>query len=156
MLTLPFSVNLSYSHSLQGICVVTDNIQTAVEVCDNFAPEHLELHVRNTEVLLTLPHLLHFSIPLVIFYLSIHPHPQRQPLQQVSRSLNHYGALFIGANAAEVLGDYGAGPNHTLPTGGTSRRFGGLSVLTFMRVRTWLRIDDIDSVSALAFKSSSG
>lgn len=56
--------------------------------------------------------------------------------------LNHYGALFIGATAAEVLGDYGAGPNHTLPTGGTARSAGGLSVLDFLRVRTWMRIDD--------------
>ncbi|EGD73441.1 hisD [Salpingoeca rosetta] len=55
---------------------------------------------------------------------------------------DHYGALFVGHNAAEVLGDYGAGPNHTLPTGGTARSFGGLSVHTFLRPRTWLRIDD--------------
>ena len=41
-----------------------------------------------------------------------------------------------------MLGDYGAGPNHTLPTGGTARSTGGLSVLTFLRVRTWMRIDD--------------
>ncbi len=56
--------------------------------------------------------------------------------------MRHYGGLFIGAGAAEVLGDYGAGPNHVLPTGGTARYTGGLSVLTFLRVRTWLRVDD--------------
>ena len=54
----------------------------------------------------------------------------------------HYGGLFIGGNAAEVLGDYGAGPNHTLPTGGTARSTGGLCVMTFLRVRTWMRVDD--------------
>lgn len=56
--------------------------------------------------------------------------------------LDHYGALFVGHNAAEVFGDYGAGPNHTLPTGGTARSYGGLSVHTFLRPRTWLRIDN--------------
>eukprot|EP00325_Prymnesiales_sp_UTEX-LB-985_P026150 CAMPEP_0174732052 /NCGR_PEP_ID=MMETSP1094-20130205/58695_1 /TAXON_ID=156173 /ORGANISM="Chrysochromulina brevifilum, Strain UTEX LB 985" /LENGTH=736 /DNA_ID=CAMNT_0015934513 /DNA_START=54 /DNA_END=2264 /DNA_ORIENTATION=+ len=56
--------------------------------------------------------------------------------------LKHYGGLFIGGGAAEVLGDYGAGPNHTLPTGGTARSTGGLCVLTFLRVRTWMRVDD--------------
>jgi phosphoribosyl-ATP pyrophosphohydrolase/phosphoribosyl-AMP cyclohydrolase/histidinol dehydrogenase len=56
--------------------------------------------------------------------------------------LHHYGALFIGGLAAEVLGDYGAGPNHVLPTGGTARFSGGLSVLTFLRVRTWLELTD--------------
>src|SRR5256886_5585003 len=58
----------------------------------------------------------------------------------VAPRLAHYGALFIGAGSAEVLGDYGAGPNHVLPTGGTARFSGGLSVYTFLRVRTWLRI----------------
>ena len=54
----------------------------------------------------------------------------------------HYGALFVGRHSAETLGDYGAGPNHVLPTSRTSRFAGGLSVLTFLRVRTWLAIDD--------------
>jgi len=53
--------------------------------------------------------------------------------------VRHYGALFIGPGAAEVFGDYGAGPNHVLPTGGTARWSGGLSVFTFLRVRTWYR-----------------
>jgi histidinol dehydrogenase len=60
----------------------------------------------------------------------------------VAPRLAHYGALFVGPGAAEVLGDYGAGPNHVLPTGGTARSTGGLSVYAFLRVRTWLRIDD--------------
>lgn len=64
--------------------------------------------------------------------------------------LRHYGALFIGRGSAEVLGDYGAGPNHVLPTGGTARSTGGLSVLTFLRVRTWLRIDDPAGAAELA------
>ena len=60
----------------------------------------------------------------------------------VAPRLAHYGALFVGAGSAEVLGDYGAGPNHVLPTAGTARFSGGLSVYTFLRVRTWLRITD--------------
>ncbi len=62
----------------------------------------------------------------------------------------HYGARFVGRMAAEVLGDYGAGPNHVLPTGGTARFTGGLSVLTFLRVRTWLTLDDPAGVRVLA------
>ena len=60
----------------------------------------------------------------------------------VAGQCEHYGGLFVGAVAAEVLGDYGAGPNHVLPTGGTARFSGGLSVFNFLRVRTWMRIDD--------------
>jgi len=62
--------------------------------------------------------------------------------EKVAAMLRHWGGLFIGAGSAEVLGDYGAGPNHTLPTGGVARYRGGLSVLDFLRVRTWLEIDD--------------
>ena len=60
----------------------------------------------------------------------------------IAPRLAHFGAVFIGGASAEVLGDYGAGPNHVLPTGGTARSRSGLSVYTFLRVRTWLRIDD--------------
>lgn len=62
---------------------------------------------------------------------------------------DHYGGVFIGPGAAEVLGDYGAGPNHTLPTGGTARHTGGLSVLDFLRVRTWLSIEDPTAAAPL-------
>jgi phosphoribosyl-ATP pyrophosphohydrolase/phosphoribosyl-AMP cyclohydrolase/histidinol dehydrogenase len=54
-------------------------------------------------------------------------------------ALRHYGGLFVGDGAAEVLGDYGAGPNHVLPTGGSARSTGGLSVFTFLKVSTWMR-----------------
>tara|TARA_Y100001947_G_C10335369_1_gene302806 strand:- start:339 stop:1607 length:1269 start_codon:yes stop_codon:yes gene_type:complete len=62
-----------------------------------------------------------------------------------SDQVHHYGTLFIGWRAAEVFGDYGVGPNHVLPTGGTARARGGLSVMDFLRVRTWIQADsDID------------
>ncbi len=69
--------------------------------------------------------------------------------EQAMVGLRHYGGLFVGGATAEVLGDYGAGPNHTLPTGGTARFSGGLSVLTFLRHRTWIRIDDLPAAQTL-------
>jgi len=59
---------------------------------------------------------------------------------EVGMSCLNYGGIFIGQGAAEVLGDYGAGPNHTLPTGGTGRYTGGLSVFDFLRIRTYMKI----------------
>jgi len=47
----------------------------------------------------------------------------------------------MGSGSAEVFGDYGAGPNHCLPTGGAARFAAGLSVLAFLRARTWLAMD---------------
>jgi phosphoribosyl-ATP pyrophosphohydrolase/phosphoribosyl-AMP cyclohydrolase/histidinol dehydrogenase len=71
-----------------------------------------------------------------------HLHLHLQDATSIAARLRNYGALFIGSASAEVLGDYGAGPNHVLPTGRASRFSGGLSVLTFLRVRTWLAIHD--------------
>ena len=70
----------------------------------------------------------------------------REP-QTWQPQLSHFGALFCGELAAEVLGDYGIGPNHVLPTGGGARRTGGLSVLDFLRVRTWMRLDKPSAAS---------
>jgi histidinol dehydrogenase len=64
--------------------------------------------------------------------------------ESVAANLRHAGALFIGPGTAEVFGDYGLGPNHTLPTGRTARARGGLSVLDFLRVRTWINLDTPD------------
>ena len=67
----------------------------------------------------------------------------------VSKQCSSYGAVFIGSISAEVLGDYGAGPNHVLPTCGTARYTGGLSVFTFLRIRTWMNITDKESSQEL-------
>jgi histidinol dehydrogenase len=53
--------------------------------------------------------------------------------------LRNYGSLFIGSLAAEALGDYSAGINHTLPTAGSARFTGGLSVRHFLKTVTTLR-----------------
>ena len=58
-----------------------------------------------------------------------------------ARLLDRFGALFVNESVTEVFGDYGAGPNHTLPTGGTARFTSGLSVFHFLRRPTWLRLD---------------
>ena len=51
----------------------------------------------------------------------------------------NYGSLFLGALSAEVLGDYSAGINHTLPTSGSASFTGGLSVRHFLKTVTTLR-----------------
>lgn len=97
-----------------GYAVVARDLEEAAAVANLIAPEHLELMVR----------------------------PEDIEIEALRARLRHAGALFLGSGAAEVLGDYGAGPNHVLPTGGTARFAAGLSVFTFLRVRTWLRVDD--------------
>lgn len=70
-------------------------------------------------------------------HLAIHTTDPRAVAMQV----RNYGSIFVGGAAAEAFADYGAGPNHVLPTGGGARYTGGLSVLTFLKASTWLAID---------------
>ena len=47
--------------------------------------------------------------------------------------IKHAGAIFLGQNTPEPIGDYVAGPNHTLPTGGTAKFYSPLGVENFMK-----------------------
>ena len=53
--------------------------------------------------------------------------------RKVSRGITTAGAIFLGPWSPTVLGDYVAGPSHTLPTGGAGASFGGLTVDQFQR-----------------------
>ena len=48
-------------------------------------------------------------------------------------SIKHAGSIFMGKYCPEALGDYFAGPNHTLPTSGTARFSSPLSVDDFIK-----------------------
>lgn len=63
--------------------------------------------------------------------------------QSMASQIKHAGCIFIGSQSAEVFGDYGIGPNHTLPTAGTSRWSAGLNVFTYTRIRTFLQLSDV-------------
>jgi histidinol dehydrogenase len=56
----------------------------------------------------------------------------RNPFELLPK-LNHAGAIFLGAYSSEPIGDYFAGPNHTLPTSGTARFFSPLSTKDFLK-----------------------
>ena len=52
---------------------------------------------------------------------------------ELARQIRHAGAIFIGHFTPEAMGDYLAGPNHTLPTGGSARFYSPLGVENFMK-----------------------
>ncbi len=84
-----------------GKIIVTDTIQTAIEIANDLAPEHLELCIDD-------------------------------PFDCLD-SVQNAGSIFLGRNCPEALGDYLAGPNHTLPTSGTARFSSPLSVDDFIK-----------------------
>ena len=56
--------------------------------------------------------------------------------------LRHAGAIFLGAYTSESLGDYCAGPNHVLPTSGTARFSGPLSVYDFQKRTSLIEVSE--------------
>ena len=57
-------------------------------------------------------------------------------------NIRHAGAVFLGGNCPEAIGDYIAGPNHVLPTSGTARFASGLAVYDFLKRTTWVALND--------------
>jgi histidinol dehydrogenase len=62
--------------------------------------------------------------------------------EQWQSLVTHAGGLFIGERSFEVLGDYVAGPSHTMPTGGTARFASPLNALDFVRITSLIALDD--------------
>ena len=86
-----------------GIIIIVDDINDAVKIANDIAPEHLELCVKNPFEWLT------------------------------AGKIKNAGSIFLGAYTPEALGDYYAGANHTLPTMGTARFSSPLSVDDFVK-----------------------
>jgi histidinol dehydrogenase len=81
--------------------IVAQNMQEAIKLMNEIAPEHLEVATNNPFELLPF--------------------------------IKHAGAIFLGHHTPEAIGDYVAGPNHTLPTGGTAKFYSPLGVENFMK-----------------------
>ena len=73
------------------------------------------------------------GIAVVDAYAAEHLEIQTEGARAVALRVRNAGAVFVGPWAPVSLGDYCAGSNHVLPTGGCARHAGGLSVQTFLR-----------------------
>ena len=58
--------------------------------------------------------------------------------------LRHAGAIFVGPWSPEPIGDYIAGPSHTLPTGGTARMWSGIGADTFLKRTSIINLGEAD------------
>ena len=73
------------------------------------------------------------GLSVVDAYAAEHLEVQTRDASTVAGRVRNAGAVFVGPYAPVSLGDYCAGSNHVLPTGGCARHSGGLSVGTFLR-----------------------
>ena len=98
---LPREKIASKSINERGVIIITKNIDEAITLMNEIAPEHLEVMTQNPFELLP--------------------------------KIKNAGAIFLGENTPEAIGDYIAGPNHTLPTGSTAKFYSPLSVENFLK-----------------------
>jgi histidinol dehydrogenase len=64
----------------------------------------------------------------------------RRP-NQLAKQIRNAGAMFLGPYSAPPLGDYFAGPNHVLPTGGSARFFSPLGTYDFLKRTTMIHAE---------------
>ena len=93
----------------------------------------------------SMPEAVLFAEEYAAEHLSIQADDEEALLERVSNA----GSVFLGPYSPVAAGDYAAGTNHVLPTGGGAKRFGGLSVDHFLRSTTVQRLDR-ESLSALS------
>ncbi|RCL39014.1 MAG: histidinol dehydrogenase [Verrucomicrobia bacterium] len=92
-----------------GFAVLVRSIDDAIKICNEFAPEHLSLVVKD----------------------------ERRCLAEIRTA----GAIYLGNNSAIAVGDFLAGPSHTLPTGGAGKSFSGLRADQFQRRTSIVKMD---------------
>lgn len=96
---------------LENTCfsLLVNDLSEAVSICNDYAPEHLTLVVKNEDALLP--------------------------------TIRNAGAIYVGNYSAVAVGDFLAGPSHTLPTGGAGKSFSGLRADQFQRRQSIVRMD---------------
>jgi histidinol dehydrogenase len=106
----------------RGAVIITKDMDEAVDLMNQIAPEHLEVMTNDPFALLP--------------------------------SIKNAGAIFLGNYTPEPIGDYIAGPNHTLPTGGTAKFYSPLNVENFLKKSSIINfsknaIDELGEACAL-------
>jgi histidinol dehydrogenase len=109
------------SMDTRGGCILVNDIDHAIELANDFAPEHLCLLVQNPTA--------------------------------YAHKVRNAGGLFLGEGSPEAVGDYAAGPSHTMPTGGSARWSSPLGVSDFLKTISVINLPD-DLTEELARASS--
>ncbi len=93
------------------IAIVVENDEQAIDISNQIAAEHLELHVADSKI------------------------------DDMTARLTTAGCILQGSQTPTVLGDFVAGPSHTLPTGGSGHFLSGLQATDFLRRTSTIRYD---------------
>ncbi len=104
--TLPRAEIITASLKNHGKLIVVEQIEEGIEICNQIAPEHLEVLLSDASK---------FAL------------------------IRNAGAVFVGPYSSEPVGDYYAGPNHTIPTSGAARYASPLSTRDFQKHSSYIQ-----------------
>lgn len=102
-------------------CILVDELDEAIELANNYAPEHIVIVVREEEE------------------------------DKVLDGIRSAGAIYVGTYATVACGDFLAGPSHTLPTGGSGKSFSGIRADQFQRRTSIVRMSKEAAKRSLPF-----
>lgn len=97
----------------RGGCILVSDIEQAIELANEYAPEHLCLVVENPTAWVT--------------------------------KVKNAGGVFLGETSPEAVGDYTAGPSHTMPTGGSAKWSSPLGVSDFLKTISVVNIPSAEA-----------
>ncbi len=97
----------------RGGCILVNDIDHAIALANEYAPEHLCLIVENPAA--------------------------------YAAKVRNAGGLFLGEASPEAIGDYTAGPSHTMPTGGSARWSSPLTVHDFLKITSVVHLPEGDT-----------
>ncbi|AKH98151.1 histidinol dehydrogenase [Halanaeroarchaeum sulfurireducens] len=135
-----------------SVVVVTDDEPTARAVCEAIAArtaerdrndviaEALSQDVSGVFVARSMSEAVVFAEEYAAEHLSIQARDDEDLLDRIDSA----GSVFLGSYTPVAAGDYATGTNHVLPTSGTAKVTGGLSVDTFVRETTVQRLDETE------------
>ena len=139
--------------------LVTDDLQLADAVEDELenqaeATKHTQritTALSGQQSAIVLVDDLEAGIRVVDAYAAEHLEIQTEESGEVAARIRNAGAIFVGPYSPVSLGDYAAGSNHVLPTGGCACHSGGLSVQTFLR---GIHVIDYDEAALAATRDT--
>ncbi|HJB10146.1 MAG TPA: histidinol dehydrogenase [Candidatus Brachybacterium merdavium] len=127
----PLAASVLVTDSPQLVTAVEQ--QLAVQVPDALHRQRIETSLRGAQSGAVLVRDLAQGLAVVDAYGAEHLEIQTVDSADIAARVTNAGAIFVGPHSPVSLGDYAAGSNHVLPTGGSSRFTGGLGVQTFLR-----------------------
>ncbi len=126
----PDNVGIIISTSLELIETIKKNIDAIIQKSDR--KEIIEQAIKNS--LIIKANDLNDCIRISNIIASEHLEILTKDPKQVIKEINNAGAIFLGPYSPVPLGDYSAGTNHILPTGGNASKYSGLNVFDFLKI----------------------